>query len=322
MKTSRPTTMWSDEDMAKKKRVLSPVSRLPRLRLKESALRYISLAVAGIVLGASVAANAQQPGPIATEVEDATPGSDSYFPLWKSLIENGKFLPPYGINMVLFDLSGKWDVQKFSAAVNGNELASLAGSAAVHPFTYGFRGDVWVFPFLNVFAVGGGVKLNVQATGLDLPLGVSGFPPEPIRGDVYLNLDFTGSYGGGGFVLMGKWHDVFAAADYSSVWTHLESQQSGVEGNELRTDTASFRVGYAGAIQPYIGARWVKKIDHFEGTVNGPNGLPLTFAVDLKAPAWNYDIGVHALLAGRYELVVEAGFGDRTHGLVNLGYRF
>jgi len=111
--------------------------------------------------------------------------------------------------------------------------------------------------------------------------------------------------------------------DYSTVWTHLESSQSGVTGSELRTDTASFRLGYnAGAVQPYIGGRWVKKIDHFEGTVVGPGGLPLTFAVELQAPAWNYDVGIHSLIARHYELVVEAGFGQRTHGLVNLGYRF
>jgi hypothetical protein len=111
--------------------------------------------------------------------------------------------------------------------------------------------------------------------------------------------------------------------DYSAVWTHLQSATTGVEGNELRTDTASFRIGYvAGAVQPYIGARWVKKIDHFEGTVEGPNGTPVTFAVDLRAPAWNYTAGIHAMVAKHYELIVEAGFGDRTHGLVNLGYRF
>ncbi len=285
-------------------------------------MRYITVLIVGLVLAYSVPAHAQQPGPILAEVEQPAGNSDSFFPLWKSLLEEGKFLPPYGVNLVLFDLSGKWDVKKFSAAVQGNELASLSGHADVHPFTYGFRADVWVLPFLNVFAVGGGLKLNVQATGLDLPLGVSGFPPEPIRGDVALDLDFTGSYGGGGLVLMGKWRSAFAAADYSSVWTHLESSQSGVTGNELRTDTASFRIGYVGAVQPYIGARWVKKIDHFEGTVIGPNGLPLTFAVDLQAPAWNYDVGVHAMMAGHYEIVVEAGFGKRTHGLVNVGYRF
>jgi hypothetical protein len=72
----------------------------------------------------------------------------------------------------------------------------------------------------------------------------------------------------------------------------------------------------------HIGGRWVKKIDHFEGTVNGPGGQPLTFAVELQAPAWNYDVGIHSLIARHYELVVEAGFGQRTHGLVNLGYRF
>ena len=144
-----------------------------------------------------------------------------------------------------------------------------------------------------------------------------------IRGDVNFDLDFTGSYGGGGLVLMYRWRDLFGSADYSSVWTHLQSGESGVEGNELRTDTASFRVGYiAGPVQPYIGARWVKKIDHFEGSVDGPGGQPLTFAVDLRAPAWNYQVGIHSLIARKYEIIVEAGFGERTHGLVNLGYRF
>jgi hypothetical protein len=286
-------------------------------------LRHIALAILGIVLVACVPANAQQSGPVIGVGEEDTASSNSIFPLWKSLLEGRKSLPPYGINLVLFDLSGSWDVKSFSASVSGNEVASVSGKANVHPFTYGGRADVWVLPFLNVFATAGGVKLNVQATGLDVPLGVTGFPPEVIRGDVNLDLDFTGYYGGGGIVLMYAWQNYFASADYSAVWTHLESSQSGVSGNELRTDTASFRVGYlAGPVQPYIGARWVKKIDHFEGTVSGPGGRPLTFAVDLQAPIWNYEIGIHSLIARHFEVLVEAGFGQRTHGLVNLGYRF
>ena len=286
-------------------------------------MRYLALAIVAIVLGVSVPAHAQQPGPIAAVGEEGAASSDSIFPLWKSLLDGKKFLPPYGINLVLFDLSGQWDVKNFSASVSGNELASLSGKADVHPFTYGARADVWVFPFLNVFATAGGVKLNVQVTGFDLPLGVTGRPPEVVRGDIYFDLNLTGYYGGGGIVLMYAWQSYFVSADYSSVWTHLESSQSDVSGNELRTDTASFRVGYnAGPVQPYIGARWVKKIDHFEGTVGGPGGQPLTFAVDLQAPAWNYQVGIHSIVARRFELVVEAGFGQRTHGLVNLGYRF
>jgi len=42
----------------------------------------------------------------------------------------------------------------------------------------------------------------------------------------------------------------------------------------------------------------------------------------MRAPEWNYDAGVHALIARRFEIVVEAGFGQRTLGLVNVGYRF
>jgi hypothetical protein len=286
-------------------------------------VRYLALALVVIVLGASAPAGAQQSGPLEDLGDDNTPSSDSVFPLWKSLLGDRKFLPPYGINLVLLDLSGQWDVKSFSASVGGNQIASVSGNANVHPFTYGGRADVWVLPFLNVFATFGGVKLNVRATGFDLPLGISGLPPEVIRGDVNIDLDFTGYYGGGGLVLMYAWQQFFTSVDYSTVWTHLESSQSGVSGSELRTDTASVRLGYnAGAVQPYIGARWVKKIDHFEGTVTGPGGQPLTFAVELQAPSWNYDAGIHAIIAGHYELIVEAGFGQRTHGLVNLGYRF
>jgi hypothetical protein len=286
-------------------------------------LRSIVLAIVAFILQASVPASAQQSGPVAAVGDQSTESSDSIFPLWKSLLDGKKFLPPYGINLVMLDLSGQWNVKSFSASVGGNQIANVSGNANVHPFTYGGRADLWVLPFLNVFATFGGVQLNVQATGLDVPLGVSGLPPEVIRGDVNIDLDFTGYYGGGGFVLMYAYQNYFTSVDYSTVWTHLESSQSGVTGSELRTDTASIRLGYnAGAVQPYIGGRWVKKIDHFEGTVNGPGGQPLTFAVELQAPAWNYDVGLHSLIAGHYELVVEAGFGQRTHGLVNFGYRF
>ena len=292
-------------------------------RLFVRPLRHIALAILAIILSIRAPVHAQQPGPVAPVGSGSAVSDDALFPLWKSLLKDRDFLPPYGINLVLFDLSGQWDVKSFSASINGNEVASLSGNAHVHPFTYGGRADVWVLPFLNVFATVGGVKLNVQATGYDVPLGVGGFPPEVIRGDVNLDLDFTGYYGGGGFVLSYAWKSYFTSVDYSTVWTHLESSQSGVTGSELRTDTASFRIGYnAGPVQPYIGARWVKKIDHFEGTVSGPGGAPLTFAVDLQAPVWNYQIGIHALLARKVELLVEAGFGQRTHGLVNLGYRF
>lgn len=286
-------------------------------------LRKVSLAAALVALGICTTANAQQSGPVAAVGGEETADSGSYFPLWKSLLGDKKFLPPYGVNIVLFDLSGQWDVENFSASVGDNELVSVNGQAAVHPFTYGFRGDVWVFPFMNAFVTGGGLKLDVQATGFDLPLGFSGIPPQAIRGDVHIDLDFTGYYGGGGVVFMYAWKKLFVSADWSSVWTHLESSQSDVSGNELRTDTASFRIGYnAGAVQPYVGGRWVKKIDHFEGSVDGPGGQPLVFAVDLRAPAWNYQVGVHTIIARRFELVVEAGYGDRTHGLVNIGYRF
>jgi hypothetical protein len=290
---------------------------------KESSVRYLALATAVVFLTVCAPGKAQQAGPVVVVAEDSSSSSESFFPLWKSLLGDRKFLPPYGFNLVLLDLSGQWDVKNFSATVDGNQLASLNGRADVHPFTYGARADVWVLPFLNVFALFGGVKMNIGVVGYDLPLGVGGIPPEVVRGDVNFNLDMTGYYGGGGFVLMYAYQNLFTSVDYSAVWTHLESATTGVEGNELRTDTASIRVGYiAGAVQPYIGARWVKKIDHFEGTVEGPNGTPVTFAVDLRAPAWNYTAGIHAMIAKHYELIVEAGFGDRTHGLVNLGYRF
>ena len=254
-----------------------------------------------------------------------TPASAStaLFPLWKSLLEGKEFLPPYGINVVFFDLNGHWDVNSFSVAVSGKEIGSISGTANVHPFTYGARADVWVLPFLNVFVTAGGVKLKVQAIGEDIPYGLGGVPPQPIRGDLLLDLDFTGYYGGIGGVASYVFSDFFTSIDASAVWTHLQSQTTGVDGNGLETYTASVRFGYnARAIQPYVGARYVKKIDRFEGTVTGPGGQPITFAVELQAPKWNYDVGVHALIARRFELVVEAGFGDRTHGLVNLGYRF
>src|SRR3974390_3064765 len=208
-------------------------------RRQGTSVRCLAFALIVFALNVAVPARAQQSGPFADVGDESPATSTSIFPLWKSLLEDRKFLPPYGINLVLLDLSGQWNVKSFTASVKDNELVSVSGKANVRPFTYGGRADLWVFPFLNVFPVAGGVNLNVQATGLDLPLGVSGIPPQVIRGDVNLDLNFTGYYGGGGFVLSYSWQNFFTSADYSSVWTHLESSQSGVTGNELRTDPAS-----------------------------------------------------------------------------------
>ena len=113
-------------------------------------MRYIALAAAVLVVSASVPALAQQGGPVGAVGEEGTTSTasqESFFPLWKSLREGKQFLPPYGINLVLFDLSGQWDVKNFSASVSGNQLVSIAGKADVHPFTYGLLGDGWVLPF-------------------------------------------------------------------------------------------------------------------------------------------------------------------------------
>jgi len=292
-------------------------------------LRAIIFAAALFAAGGSQPALAQQAGPVAPvlpEAKDETPPAPPrkrVFPLWKSLLGDREFMPPVGLNLVFFDLSGQWDVESFSASVEGNELASLTGTANVHPFTYGGRADLWILPFLNVFVTAGGVRLEVEAVGEDLPLAVTGIPPEPVRGDLFIPLDFTGSYGGGGLVASGLYKKIFVSADASVVFTHLKSKQSGVTGDELATHTASFRVGYnAGPIQPYVGGRYVRKIDRFEGTVTGPGGQPVTFAVELQAPKWNAQAGIHGLIKRRFEVLVEAGYGKRSHGLVNVGYRF
>ena len=47
-------------------------------------------------LAVSIPANAQQPGPVAAVGGEDTVSADSIFPLWKSLLKDKKFLPPYG----------------------------------------------------------------------------------------------------------------------------------------------------------------------------------------------------------------------------------
>ena len=87
--------------------------------VKEGSVRYTALTSIVIVLVFSVPANAQQGGPVASVGDEtsASSSSDSIFPLYKSLLQGRNFLPPYGINLVLFDLSGQWDVKSFSASV-------------------------------------------------------------------------------------------------------------------------------------------------------------------------------------------------------------
>jgi len=75
----------------------------------------------------------------------------------------------------------------------------------------------------------------------------------------------------------------------------------------------------------YVGGMYLDTTEKHSGTIALPiPGIPpVPFNVELEsADKWNYAVGVFHVFSPKAHLLLEYGFGDRTHTLFNFTYRF
>jgi hypothetical protein len=175
--------------------------------------------------------------------------------------------------------------------------------------------DVWLLPFLNVFALYGDIEgeTDVDLSGLGLSL-----PPIAINydGDVY----------GGGLVLAGGGERWFA----SLTATLTDSSLSGEFNSSVDATTLQPRIGarISERAEFWIGGYYIDAEESHSGTTSinlGPlvgGEIPVDFAVDLSQKSdFNLSFGGHFMLSDSWEATIEVGGGDRRTMLANFTYR-
>ncbi|WP_428309708.1 outer membrane beta-barrel protein [Hydrocarboniphaga sp.] len=274
-------------------------------------------------------------------------------PFMKDLAaDRGETLPmPYGLALVYSNTKQDLQLDNLDVTANGNPTSASSllhlGRSDIKASTVLLKGDVWLLPFLDVFAFVGQAsnKLKVDysvngaevadyygSTACDDPSDRPAFCERNFTGTIDRDTDAV-NYGGGAllaiangpaFALMGL---IYAKSDASDGDTKVE------------TFTASPRAGWrfatasGGSVAVYGGASFVdSKVELSSQQVfatgapaggNVPQEVVLDYSVSQKnEDDWSYLAGVNWDISRRWTLQGEYALGAREGLLTSLVWRF
>ena len=217
---------------------------------------------------------------------------------------------PFGAGLVYYNLHRSIEITDVRVGRNGAPLASVgqfaqfASSANVNNLN--LKLDVWLFPFLNLYAIVGGVW-NRSTTNIDVTL-----PPVRPGGDprtqrLAIPTELTGSVGGLGATLAAGWGSFFVAGDVNAARADLGFD------DKFRATIVSVRAGWHGKatshpLRIWLNGSYWDTFTQAKGSVADPEGGTLSFEVD-QGPLhpYTYGAGLSYGLSRRIELSVDSG---------------
>jgi len=246
----------------------------------------------------------------------------STFPLWgDELREQGIELPlAYGISighMNQKDVTTSSNLR--SVKVDGSEQAlstvRLGDSSSDTDIT-NLRFDVWLLPFMNVYAIGAKLEGSaVTAMTVDMPLRAP---------DQHFVIEeaYEGNVLGLGLTLVYGYKNFIASLDVNYTETDLD-----LVASKIDTLLITPRIGYTSRVMdmPYsimLGASYMDLAQTL--TIEQElNGQVLTTLLDTDtAKEWNTVVTAQLELDQHWQLVLDAGFNDRDTLTGTLTYRF
>jgi len=235
----------------------------------------------------------------------------------KDLAGDTELPRPWGLSLDFYTMDQDYSVQdlQFDIPIPGVELGDPSDIKATNEVMhFDLKADVWLTPFLNVFALVGKVDTDTtvdfseaEITGLPFELGT-------------LPVSFDGTVFGGGFTLAYGTENWFTSA----TTTYTTTDISGDFESSVDSLTIQPRIGLISGNWTYwAGAMYLDVDEQHRGTIELPYIGDADFAVDLvTTDHWNYAAGVSHYFTEHANLSFEVGFGNRTHTLFNFNYRF
>ncbi|WP_329353594.1 hypothetical protein [Vibrio natriegens] len=279
---------------------------------------------------------------------------ESFFPIWGEEAEKrGYSLPkPYGLSLSYMDMSNPITVN--SIDLTGHPVLDALDIDANHADFTGsnitLRGDVWIFPFMNIYGIIGYTQgtstAKINSLGCDAS-SVNGIGNKALcslldaAGDelpdnAVFELDMDGGTYGAGTTLAGGIGNWFALLDMNYTYTSIAA----IDGN-IKTFVAAPRVGYrwqydgGRELRVFAGAMYQHVQQELSGDLKSLN-LPREIheLVDHLSPDagfnvsqtadenWNGVVGFQYAFNKDWEILMEAGFGERETLFFSLGRRF
>ncbi|HJQ98066.1 MAG TPA: hypothetical protein VJ826_07100 [Candidatus Polarisedimenticolaceae bacterium] len=201
----------------------------------------------------------------------------------------------FGIGVVYYHLDRAIEISDVRVGRNGeapqsvSDFAHLGSDSRVD--NVNLKADVWILPFLNLYAIVGGIW-NESQTTIDVmlpPLLPGGAPREKT---LTVPTEMTGTVGGLGMTLAGGYGPLFFAADVNAARADLGFD------DEFKAVVTSVRGGWNGRagsrpFRAWVNATYWDTFAEATGTVTDPDdGGTLKFEVD-QGPVhpWTFGLG-------------------------------
>jgi len=240
-------------------------------------------------------------------------GWSSFLPIWgEALREEGFDLPlPFGFSTNYVHVERDIKVRDLSLGVNGgpnqsvSNLLQIDANSAVDVVIGRF--DVWLLPFLNVYAYGG-YQRNDSAVEIAVSIPTPG-PGPPLAFTVRDDGELEGPVYGTGFAVAGGYDVFFATATVDFAFADFDEFDSRFEGRVY-----GFRAGWNGELfeiptRIWSGFSYFDTETKLDGSVNVPGVGNVRFEVD-QGPVhpWNGVLGLGIALPYSIDVMAEYGF--------------
>jgi len=243
--------------------------------------------------------------------------ADSSLPFLKDRVGDRELPRPWGIGIDFYTMEQDYDIKDLKFILPGVSIGDPSDIAVSNELQhFDLKGDVWLFPFLNVFGLIGRMSTD---TLVDFsPADIQGLPPGVDLGK--LPVSFDGTVYGGGFTLAYGGESWFT----SLTGTYTKTSTSGDLDSSVTSKSLQPRVGLLrNNWRFWVGGMYLDTDEKHSGTFELPflGGVP--FAIELVSKdSWNYAVGAGYKFNDRADLSFEVGMGNRTHTLFNFNARF
>lgn len=288
------------------------------------------IAVLGILLALLVAAPPAMAEQTLTATTSAAPDTGGRWPyalpfLADEAIKRGYELPlPRGLTGVFYYVERDVEISEIRIGLDGAPLRNVSrfvdlGSRS-HVSVGVARFDAWLFPFLDVYVLGGVVSNSTTTRGTAT---VPTLGPRPSRTvDLLAKTELTGFLGGLGVTAAAGYREFFALADINYSQTDIGFD------DRFKALIGSVRVGWNGKIMDtptrfWAGAMYWGTKSTAESTVNVPDVGSVKFSA-LQGPVhpFNAIVGASATFFKHWDGFVEYGFGPKDVQAISAGVGF
>lgn len=203
------------------------------------------------------------------------------FPIWgKRLSKKGFDLQyPIGIGLNPFAASQKVIISDLAVGINGKDPVPMDfikfGEVKANVRTVTIRPDLWIFPFMDIYAIGG-VTYTQTNVSITAPIAFS------------TKANFNGTTFGVGTTLAGGYHGIITIIDLNHTWSTLGNIKGSVQATMFAPRlgmTFPFNNDPEQSLAVWVGASGIFVNRTTEGTVNLNDLHPKASQSDLESIA-------------------------------------